>query len=188
MIKKKNKVWTFLFSLLPGAGEMYMGFMRQGISLMGLFFGLIFCGAFLDIGIIWIFLPIVWFYSFFNVHNINSLSDEEFYALEDEYIFPLGQWFPKKKWGNQEKKAVAIAMIVLGASILWVQAVEWIRYYIRPWLPEGVDGLLISVFEALPQLVIAFALIVVGVKMIKGKKAQLDQEEEPAKIEEQAKK
>ena len=36
--KKKNKFFTFCFSLFPGAGEMYMGFMKAGVSLMLLFF------------------------------------------------------------------------------------------------------------------------------------------------------
>lgn len=37
MIKKKNAILTFIFSMLPGAGEMYMGFMKQGVSLMSMF-------------------------------------------------------------------------------------------------------------------------------------------------------
>ncbi|MCI8355555.1 MAG: hypothetical protein HFI47_10905, partial [Lachnospiraceae bacterium] len=36
--KKKSRFLTFCFSMLPGAGEMYMGFMRTGVSLMLLFF------------------------------------------------------------------------------------------------------------------------------------------------------
>ena len=35
--QKKNKFFTFMFSFIPGAAEMYMGFMKQGISLMTLF-------------------------------------------------------------------------------------------------------------------------------------------------------
>ena len=36
--KKKNKFFTFLCSFLPGAAEMYMGFMKMGISLLVVFF------------------------------------------------------------------------------------------------------------------------------------------------------
>ena len=36
--KKKNKFFTFIFSLLPGAAEMYMGFMKNGLSMMVMFF------------------------------------------------------------------------------------------------------------------------------------------------------
>ena len=32
MQKQKRGFWLFIFSLIPGAGEMYMGFKKQGIS------------------------------------------------------------------------------------------------------------------------------------------------------------
>jgi hypothetical protein len=31
-MRKGNGVWRFCFSLLPGAGEMYMGFMKQQLE------------------------------------------------------------------------------------------------------------------------------------------------------------
>ena len=34
--RKKNKLLTLFFSFIPGAAEMYMGFMKQGLSLMAL--------------------------------------------------------------------------------------------------------------------------------------------------------
>ena len=36
--KKKSRFLTFIFSFLPGAAEMYMGFMKNGFSLMMIFF------------------------------------------------------------------------------------------------------------------------------------------------------
>ena len=39
MQKQKRGFWLFIFSLIPGAGEMYMGFKKQGISIMFLFWG-----------------------------------------------------------------------------------------------------------------------------------------------------
>ena len=38
MTKKKNRLFTFCCSLLPGAGEMYLGFFKHGVSTMALFF------------------------------------------------------------------------------------------------------------------------------------------------------
>ena len=38
MTKKKSKFFTFCCSLIPGAGEMYLGFLKQGISIMTTFF------------------------------------------------------------------------------------------------------------------------------------------------------
>ena len=42
MTKKKSGFLAFCFSLLPGAGEMYMGFMKHGVGIMALFWLLIF--------------------------------------------------------------------------------------------------------------------------------------------------
>ena len=39
----------FLFSLIPGAGQMYMGFMKQGLSIMTIFATLCAVGIWLDI-------------------------------------------------------------------------------------------------------------------------------------------
>ena len=55
MTHKKSSFWRFLFSLIPGAGEMYMGFLKMGTSLMALFILLIFVPASLG------FCPIVIF-------------------------------------------------------------------------------------------------------------------------------
>lgn len=80
-----------------------MGFMKQGVSIMGLFFATIAVAATLNIGPLTIVLPIIWCYSFFNVHNMYSLSDEEFYALEDDYIFHLMTVFYRSISGANSK-------------------------------------------------------------------------------------
>ena len=50
MIRKKGSFLTFCFSMLPGAGEMYLGFMKRGASLMTLFFFIIFSSTWLQLG------------------------------------------------------------------------------------------------------------------------------------------
>ncbi len=47
MRKKTNKFLVFMFSLLPGAGHMFMGFMKTGVSLMSAFLFVIFLTAWL---------------------------------------------------------------------------------------------------------------------------------------------
>ena len=85
MQKQKRGFWLFIFSLIPGAGEMYMGFKKQGISIMFLFWGVFAIGACTGMDWLVFLIPIIWFYSFFNVHNLKSLSEEEFYSIEDSY-------------------------------------------------------------------------------------------------------
>ena len=61
MTHKNNSLWRFLFSLIPGAGEMYMGFFKAGTSLMSLFFFFIFAAASIGFGELLIIDVIVWF-------------------------------------------------------------------------------------------------------------------------------
>ena len=110
MTKKKSSFWTFIFSLLPGAAEMYMGFMKMGVSLMGLFFGLFIVGGFFGQSIFVLADIVVWFYAFFHAHNLRAMDDEEFYALEDDYLFHLdgsGKEFWNKMTVSRYRKLAA---------------------------------------------------------------------------------
>ena len=50
--QKKSKFLTFCFSMMPGAAQMYMGFMKMGTSLMFLFFLIIILAMWLNQGAI----------------------------------------------------------------------------------------------------------------------------------------
>ena len=87
MKNKKSRFWVFVFSFLPGAGEMYMGFMKMGLSLM--------LGFMLTVAVVSIIcmdslavIPVtIYIYSFFHANNIRTMDDESFAALEDNYLF-----------------------------------------------------------------------------------------------------
>lgn len=59
MIKRKSRFLTFVFSMLPGAGHMYMGFMKIGVSFMSVFFFLIFLSSWLNIGPLLYIAPLI---------------------------------------------------------------------------------------------------------------------------------
>lgn len=178
MTKKKNGFLTFVFSLLPGAGEMYMGFMKQGVTLMGAFFLLIFLASWLRLGPLLYALPVLWCYGFFHVHNLKNLPDEEFYAIEDDYLFHLDQILPKKKngksWDTKSKKVVAVILIIIGAVILWENLTDLICWL----LPSYLMNWYYNMMNMLPQMVIAVLLIAGGIWLIRGKKQELEEQEE----------
>ena len=87
MTHKNSSLWRFLFSLIPGAGEMYMGFLKAGTSLMALFIFIIFAAATFGFGELVVIDIIVWFYSFFHVHNLRGMPDEEFCRIEDRFLW-----------------------------------------------------------------------------------------------------
>ena len=116
MKKQKHGFWVFIFSLIPGAGEMYMGFKKQGLSIMLLFWGSIALASITGLGWLAMFLPVIWFYSFFNVHNLKSLSEEEFYSVEDNYILHMDQF--SGDMGKFLQKHQSLPQIVIAAGII----------------------------------------------------------------------
>lgn len=156
MQKQKRGFWLFIFSLIPGAGEMYMGFKKQGISIMFLFWGVFAIGACTGMDWLVFLIPIIWFYSFFNVHNLKSLSEEEFYSIEDSYLLHMDELAGDiSSLLKHHGKITAILLIFLGASILWNTLVDFL-YMILPGYLADVIG---RFTYHLPQLVIAAAII-----------------------------
>lgn len=171
MTHKKNGFWRLVFSLLPGAGEMYMGFMKMGISLMGLFFGIVAIATWLELGPLIFIAVIVWFYGFFHVHNLAGAPDEEFYAIEDDYLFHLtdGRQSGRELLKNYHN-IIAALLIIIGVIMLWKGFYYMLGYYIPQeiiWQMEGLS-------YRLPQMIAGAAIIVIGIYMIRGKKQELD--------------
>lgn len=182
MTKQKHGFLLFLASLIPGAGELYMGFRKQGISIMAVFWGIIaLASSTFGFGWLLMFAPILWFYSFFNVHNLKSLSEEEFYAMEDTYILHIGEFLGDA--GNmlaKYRKLTAIAMILIGFSVLWSFLTDIIYWLLPNPLAYGLS----MTIGRIPQIVIGVALIVAGVYIITDKKHKLDQEKKSEEKEE----
>lgn len=181
MIKKKNAILTFICSLVPGAGEMFMGFMKQGVSLMSMFFACIVISAWIRADALAFTGIIIWCYSFFHVHNLRSLSDEEFQKVEDKIIVPFnGVDLNFNISNNKLRTAGAVAMILFGASLLWnylLDILSWI-------LPHEIWDIVWSLCYDLPEAIIAVLIIWLGIRLIKGKKKSLDVSQTENKQEE----
>lgn len=177
MTKKKNGFFTFCCSLLPGAGEMYLGFMKEGVSMMGLFWGAIAVISFLGLDVGALVLPIIWCYSFFNVHNKAGLSDEEFYALEDDYLFHMDQIIPRERMNVQQTTVFAWILILLGVSILWGPVINQLLLFMKSFVSAEMLNTIQYFLHRLPRYVVAVLMIAGGIYLIRHKKQELDQEE-----------
>lgn len=180
MTNKKNKFWTFCFSLIPGAGEMYLGFYKMGLSLMVLFWLTITISGTINIPVFIFILPPIWFYSFFHVHNLNSMPEEEFYTLEDRWLFQVdANGSTVDTWLRSHKKVVAVMMIIFGASFLWNLFNNFLYNVLDLFqFSEWASKLIKSISRSIPQTVIGIFIVYVGILLIRGKKADLDQEED----------
>ena len=175
MKKQKHGFWVFIFSLIPGAGEMYMGFKKQGISIMLLFWGSIALASITGLGWLAMFLPVIWFYSFFNVHNLKSLSEEEFYSVEDNYILHMDQLSGDMgKFLQKHQSAAAWVLILLGICILWSRFTS-LLYLI---VPTNIVDYVYNICNSLPQIIIAAGIIAAGIYLLTQQKKKLKQETE----------
>ena len=166
MQKQKRGFLLFICSLIPGAGEMYMGFFKQGISIMTLFWAIVAIAGELNIASLVIFLPVIWFYSFFHVHNLKELPEEEFYAVEDNYILHLDRVFRNsEKISPKHIKITAVLLIVFGAVIIW-NGFRDLLYWI---LPESLAIIMQDIMYQIPSVIIGILIIIAGYQLLTGK-------------------
>lgn len=171
--KKKSKFFTFIFSFMPGAAEMYMGFMKSGLTLMTLFV-LFFLALALGLGDFFGALAVVvWFFAFFHAVNYSGLNDEEFSKLEDMYIWDefLGQG--KVSFNNKTvTKWIAAVFIIIGISMLW----SFFSDVVYRLIPEAYWDDIAPVVGNIPEVIVSILLIVIGFRLVVGKKKELDNE------------
>ena len=174
MIKKRNKFWTLVFSMLPGAGHMFNGFMKLGVSLMALFFAVAFLSATLRLGPIMLLAPVIWFYAFFDCINKRFLDDEEFYAQEDYYLFQHGSL---KKYDisffKKHKLIIGIALILFGFYSLWENTMTYLLSNI--YLSDATLQAIMEFTNLAPQLIVSIIIIAMGILLIRGKKLQINE-------------
>ena len=83
---KKNLFFTFCFSFIPGAGQMYQTYMKRGLSFMILFGISIALMAIIGSPIFAIPIPIILAYSFFDTYNIRQKLIDGI-KEEDKFLF-----------------------------------------------------------------------------------------------------
>ena len=175
--KKKNKFFTFIFSLLPGAAEMYMGFMKNGLSMMIMFFiSFVPMILFNAMEFIMLLSVVLWFYGFFHARNIAGLEDADFEQFEDKYIWEeFGDLEWKESDQNRIRKWGAIFLIIIGVAALW----DFFFYdIICRLIPGDYWNDIYPVVKDIPMVVFAILFIIIGIKMIRGKKEELNAESE----------
>ena len=67
---KKNGILTLLFACVPGAGQMYQGYMKRGLSLITMFCLFIIVGSATGLDALVVGCIVVYMYSFFDTFNL----------------------------------------------------------------------------------------------------------------------
>jgi hypothetical protein len=154
--KKSKAIATFL-STFPGAGHLYLGLQRRGIQLMAAFLFSIYILDILRLGIFLFFIPIIWFYSFFD-----GLQKASRYGTEDLEDTPVISYFVNhQKW-------VGIGLLLLGLYYLFA------NIFIPTLSPILLDIIKIDLvywFDRYFQTVMVCVLLIGGgIKLLMGSK------------------
>lgn len=177
MQRKKSRFIVFILSFIPGAGEMYMGFMQMGLSLMLGFMILTAIVGLTNLGALSVFPVALYAYSFFHANNLATLDDRSFHMIRDEFLFGFGN-IGHRQWrleGRNRTIAAAI-LIILGIMMLW-QVVFNVLCDIFGWDSVLLSKLYYFVRDELPRAVVGIAVIWGGLALIRGKRIRIEEED-----------
>lgn len=172
--RKKNDFLTLVFSFIPGAAEMYMGFMKSGFSiLMAFATPYILMGMLYGADYIVLLSGVVYCIGFFHARHLATAPDEEFNEYKDKYIWE--EYISSS--GSSElspvyRKWTAVALLFVGGIGVWTLIKDYI-IKIFYFLPEQNLEILQSIMNSVPRLVFSILVIYGGIVLIKGKKKEL---------------
>lgn len=182
---KKNGILTFLFAFVPGAGQMYQGYMKRGLSLITLFFLCIMAGMLLEPLVLTAL--IVWMYSFFDTFNLRA----QFIAgtaPADDYLVHFNTKDARLTlFFRDSHKLVGWALIALGAMVAYQNIIMRVLGDVM-WRWGQNSPFFRAVYlmlDELPEVVVCVALIVCGVWLVRGPKGKKVHRREPEETEDE---
>ena len=165
-MKKKNSLLTLILSCCPGAGHMYLGFMKQGVQLMALCFGTIAIASFAYIlqGIAFL-IPILIAYSIFDASNKRSNMVEP-----DDSDLDLFKWFNIRNTGSLKEinyyKTGAYILVVLGVYMLFDSVVIGLMRELSIRWFESMHIDFYDIERAIKSSILGIIFIVGGIKLL----------------------
>lgn len=166
----KNGFLTLMFSFFPGAGQMYQGYMKRGLSHVTLFFLFIGIGGFIG-DWLWIVRPvillsaIVYMYSFFDSLNLRSQLKAGEYPV-DKYVIDFSIFSQLPKLNVNQHKVVGWGLIAFGAySIFDLFVCNFLYYFAR--LLGSHSQILYDIFRYIPNVVVAALFIYAGFRLVR---------------------
>lgn len=171
---KKNGILTLLFALIPGAGEMYQGYMKRGLSLITMFCLSVALGAWMGIEIFYIGAPILYMYSFFDTFNLRAQISMGT-APEDDYLVHFDPQDKRlARMLMDSHKLVGWCLIAIGALIAYEQIImNTLGDILWRWGQKApVWRAIYLVMDQLPEVVLCVALILCGIWLVRGPRAK----------------
>ena len=171
---KKNGIRTLLFACIPGAGQMYQGYMKRGLSLITMFCLFIILGSTTGLDALVVGCIVVYMYSFFDTLNLRAqLAAEK--APEDDYLVHFDPQDKRlARMMMDSHKLVGWCLIAIGALIAYEQIImNTLGDILWRWGQKApVWRAIYLVMDQLPEVVLCVALILCGIWLVRGPRAK----------------
>lgn len=169
---KKNGFLTFIFACIPGAGQMYYGYMQRGLSLITMFIGCFIVGAIINP--LAALAIIVWMYSFFDTYDlVRHLAAGD---PKEDGLLLVGNFDDVKKLIPQHTKLVGWGLIGFGVWALYDLLIgNWVYRILTNVLGYGYAW---DIINGIPNLVVGGLLVFAGFKLLNMHPAKKNSDDE----------
>ena len=170
---KKNGFLTFIFACIPGAGQMYYGYMQRGLSLITMFIACFIVGAIINP--LAALAIIVWMYSFFDTYDlVRHLAAGD---PKEDGLLLVGNFDDVKKLIPQHTKLVGWGLIGFGVWALYDLLIgNWVYKILTNVLGYGHAW---DIINGIPNLVVGGLLVFAGFKLLNMHPAKKNSDDEP---------
>lgn len=169
---KKNGFLTFIFACIPGAGQMYYGYMQRGLSIAMI---LILCVMAATVIEPLLFLCLViWMYSFFDTYDlIRHMAAGE---PKEDSLLVLGNYEEIKKLVPQHNRLIGWGLIGFGVWALYDLLIgNWVYKILTNVLGYGHAW---DIINGIPNLVVGGLLVFAGFKLLNMHPAKKNSDDE----------
>lgn len=169
---KKNGFLTFIFACIPGAGQMYYGYMQRGLSLITMFIACFIVGAIINP--LAALAIIVWMYSFFDTYDlVRHLAAGD---PKEDGLLLVGNFDDVKKLIPQHTKLVGWGLIGFGVWALYDLLIgNWVYKILTNVLGYGYAW---DIINGIPNLVVGGLLVFAGFKLLNMHPAKKNSDDE----------
>ena len=169
---KKNGFLTFIFACIPGAGQMYYGYMQRGLSIAMI---LILCVMAATVVEPLLFLCLViWMYSFFDTYDlIRHMAAGE---PKEDSLLVLGNYEEIKKLLPQHNRLIGWGLVGFGVWALYDLLIgNWVYKILTNVLGYGHAW---DIINGIPNLVVGGLLVFAGFKLLNMHPAKKNSDDE----------
>ena len=169
---KKNGFLTFIFACIPGAGQMYYGYMQRGLSIAMMLMLCVMAATVIE-PLLFLCL-VIWMYSFFDTYDlIRHMAAGE---PKEDGLLLVGNFDDVKKLIPQHTKLVGWGLIGFGVWALYDLLIgNWVYKILTNVLGYGHAW---DIINGIPNLVVGGLLVFAGFKLLNMHPAKKNSDDE----------